>query len=279
MPHFVERWIKFLSLHWLLDLFKRRRISQVIPEKESNNTQANVARGSPRPGEETSKQGLNQPSQTSDSPQPKDPPAVAKPPSMKQETGLHDHRSLDSDQGTQYDGVAKLCANSVHNDSQKLVAEDSDEQSKHPNGGSMKPIERVDSFVPSNAPTEVDSSCQIRNKNLWDQAYRQAEENEETAKLVKAYEKVLSEMPGNGPKNADPTTTHWQEIGRLVKSDLQKTESLDVARKLVGGLAFIVNKVKSLGDVAVQANPIAALAWAGVSMVLGVRRLSSLSNQ
>jgi N-terminal domain of NWD NACHT-NTPase len=106
--------------------------------------------------------------------------------------------------------------------------------------------------------------CHEDNKELWDRAYLKIGKTD--PKLVEAYEDILSRVG----KDHLITGSKWEQMGNLVHSGLQEAESLKRARKLVGTAGMILTRVKSMGDAAVQANPIAALAWAGVCFVLEV---------
>jgi hypothetical protein len=113
--------------------------------------------------------------------------------------------------------------------------------------------------------------------NLWECAYQKARET--NPEVVKAYGKILSRISQGNSKvsnhaNAGSTSPDWRQVSKLVESGLKEAESLNTTRKLVGAVEFIFQSLKGLGDIAVQANPIAGLAWGGVCTLLGVCDMS-----
>jgi len=108
------------------------------------------------------------------------------------------------------------------------------------------------------------------NAELWDLAYQKVRKID--CGIVKAYEDQVSRLSQGGPNRAKAVNPGSFQVGELVQRGLEETDrSLKTAMKVTGAVLYIVKTVKNLGDVAVQANPIAALAWAGVSCALGVR--------
>jgi hypothetical protein len=120
---------------------------------------------------------------------------------------------------------------------------------------------------------------QIQPEQLWDRAYDELKADE--SKLVRAYEKVLSQeldkyalsvasgSQANTIEQIKPTIRRSQ-MGQLVKAGLKKTETETKMKQTIGKTMQVVRSAKDIVSFAVQACPQAALAWAGVCFALQI---------
>jgi hypothetical protein len=109
-------------------------------------------------------------------------------------------------------------------------------------------------------------------EQLWDQAYDDIKR--ENPKLMELYETILSHdlgrsngAEGNVIEQMDRKKRRSQ-MNRLLKTDLDKTEKLAKVEKNIGDAINIVLSIKDAIGSALQAVPIAALAWTGVCVAL-----------
>jgi hypothetical protein len=110
-------------------------------------------------------------------------------------------------------------------------------------------------------------------EQLWDQAYDDLKADEPT--LVELYETILSHeldssskgTKGNVIEQTDQPKRRSQ-MDRLLNTGLDKTKKLAKVEKNIGDAINIVLSVKEAIGSALQAVPIAALAWTGVCVAL-----------
>ena len=116
---------------------------------------------------------------------------------------------------------------------------------------------------------------------LWDEAYDDLKRDE--PKLLKYYEELLSRDLGdsqkgtaNGIEQTDRAKRRSQMDG-LLHRGLEKTAQLTEIENNIGVAVDVVLSVKETIGTALQAVPIAALAWTGICVALQAS-LSSLVN-
>lgn len=132
--------------------------------------------------------------------------------------------------------------------------------------------------LPTSTESETSPLPSIQER-LWNQAYDELKESE--AKLVKAYERILSaELDRNDSSFVVSESTEY-EIGKtreercrqmqqLVQGGLDRTQKqASIKRRIDEGLQA-VQSVRGIVDKAVQASPEAAVAWVGVCLGLEV---------
>jgi hypothetical protein len=134
----------------------------------------------------------------------------------------------------------------------------------------LAPITSRAQAIPS---VTVDPSPPSLPEQLWDQAYDDLKADEPT--LVELYETILSHEldssskgeKGNVIEQIDQPKRRSQ-MDRLLNTGLDKTKKLVKVEKNIGDAINIVLSVKDAIGSALQAVPIAALAWAGVCVAL-----------
>lgn len=132
------------------------------------------------------------------------------------------------------------------------------------------------------APSIADNSAASLPEHLWDRAYDELKDNETEVSLVQAYERILSrhlrerdpasngDMDANMIAQGNPGARRAQ-MNQLVTFGLAKIKR---ETKIKDGLDKGVQVILSAKDIissAIQTVPQAALAWAGVCVVLEVR--------
>lgn len=115
----------------------------------------------------------------------------------------------------------------------------------------------------------------IEPEQLWDQAYDDLKHD--NPKLIELYETILSPDLDNSSKGAKGNvieqkdrTKRRSQMESLLNTGLDKTEKLAKVEKNIGDAINIVLSVKEAIGSALQAVPIAALAWTGVCVALQV---------
>jgi hypothetical protein len=110
-------------------------------------------------------------------------------------------------------------------------------------------------------------------EQLWDQAYDDLKHDESESKLFDLYESILS-CRLDGSKGAKGNVIEQNRMKRRSQMDwllgkgLDKTAMLVHVEKNIGDAINIVLSVKEAIGSALQAVPIAALAWTGVCVAL-----------
>ena len=140
-------------------------------------------------------------------------------------------------------------------------------------------------LTPPRAYAKTKSSPARHPQDIWDQAYDSLQESD--AKLVEAYEKILSSRASaidSASETTEPQNTidrnpeaRREQMQKLIQDGLQKTNR---EAKIMQGIGKAANFVLSANDMistAIQAVPQAALAWTGVCFALQVRRLTDPS--
>lgn len=146
---------------------------------------------------------------------------------------------------------------------------------------------------PSLEPDAEDSACpevQVLGSisSLWDEAYEKLSTDENTVKVFESYEKILAnsgktEGSGSVDQVIDGKSKRQKHMDVLIKERTKEIESGAwkihfkghelAAKDFVQSVASIVEWGKGLVNAAVQASPPAALAWAGVCLLLPVSRI------
>ncbi len=135
----------------------------------------------------------------------------------------------------------------------------------------------------TNAQTSATEATDVQTKSdqLWDKAYDDLKYD--APDLFDLYEKILS-LDLGGSKDAqrniieqDPTQRRVQ-MNRLLDAGLEKTARLGSVEKNIGVAIQIVLSVKEVVGSALQAVPVAALAWTGVCVALQVSRPSTFDS-
>ncbi|KAL4893172.1 hypothetical protein BDV59DRAFT_207958 [Aspergillus ambiguus] len=156
------------------------------------------------------------------------------------------------------------------------------------NQGSMAPTTN-----PCPEPTEnqpignpdeqtADKPFRLEMKGLWKEAYEQLRQEPKGAKLLDAYENALLQRKDNGHDNpqADSNTDPDPRLQTVINSRLEKLEEGHQTKISIGGKEIsikdrarqVIDFIAGLKDfvtTAVSAEPHAALAWAGVLLLLG----------
>ncbi|KAH8807357.1 WD40-repeat-containing domain protein [Xylogone sp. PMI_703] len=142
----------------------------------------------------------------------------------------------------------------------------------------------VSSSLPANTPDEpptlhvppIESNTAIIStpEELWDRAYDNLKRNE--PRLLELYEKTLSGFldgsEGEAGRNIieqDPSKRLHQMYG-LLRAGLDKTAKLATTEKKISGAIDIILSVKTAISGALQAIPIAALAWTGICFTIQI---------
>lgn len=127
----------------------------------------------------------------------------------------------------------------------------------------------------------VDPTPPVLPEQLWDRAYDDLKDQERD--LVKLYETILSrELDGSSKEpeeNAIEQTDRAKrrsQMDHLLNTGLDKTKKLAKVEKNIGDTINIVLSVKEAIGSALQAVPIAALAWTGVCVALQVSSPSEI---
>jgi hypothetical protein len=149
------------------------------------------------------------------------------------------------------------------------------------NSGNQEPKPPTD----EGPPKEEDAPPKKISQNVWDRAYDELADADDTKDLVEAYAKVIPETLK--PEDAEKSTENGNEkavaemrnpnrrrelmqgaveAGMKKISNAKSTKALDAAGKVSG---FIL-KLKEPIDLAISTNPQAALPWAGVCIGLQV---------
>lgn len=154
---------------------------------------------------------------------------------------------------------------------------------------SSKPPRSSTAAVEAEAePTEQQYKSVSKSQDLWNAAYDSLAQNEDTAKLVRAYIKTLTTVLK--PKLSDVEVSanmndrnKRQDLMReLVEDGQAKISKTSTITNGVSAVAQFIVSVKGLVDAAVQNIPQAALPWAGVciglqvSIIQGIRRFQRL---
>lgn len=114
---------------------------------------------------------------------------------------------------------------------------------------------------------------------LWDRAYNELKKEE--AKLVDAYEKILSRQLQYDPNSTEPesqpniiaqnNSDRRRQMTQLVNAGLAKTEREAKVKEGCSEVVDVILSVKNIISTAIQAVPQAALAWTGICIALEVR--------
>jgi hypothetical protein len=119
----------------------------------------------------------------------------------------------------------------------------------------------------------VDPTALSGPEQLWDRAYDDLKADE--PKLLKLYETILSRELDDSSKEAKENVIEQRDSVKrrsqmdcLLNAGLDKTQKLAKVEKNIGDAINIVLSVKEAIGSALQAVPIAALAWAGVCVAL-----------
>ena len=107
---------------------------------------------------------------------------------------------------------------------------------------------------------------------MWDKAYDRARDDER--ELVGCYEKILSLELGDPAADPKPiptnATARRQHMDRLLDAGLKRTERFAKANEDINNVLEIILSVKgAVGDV-LKPVPVAAVAWAGITVALDV---------
>ncbi|KAH8800439.1 WD40-repeat-containing domain protein [Xylogone sp. PMI_703] len=116
------------------------------------------------------------------------------------------------------------------------------------------------------------------SKRLWNTAYDQLKQQE--PKLVKEYEKILSQKLENGDLKGPQLhensieqvdiNKRWSQMEQLARASLKKTERENEVKQVVNAALRGVTSLNALIETALQAIPQAALAWTGVCFAIQV---------
>jgi N-terminal domain of NWD NACHT-NTPase len=129
------------------------------------------------------------------------------------------------------------------------------------------------------------------SQRLWNAAYDNLENEEDTAKLVRAYVKVLTTVLLGPDKSRGSSASGADEVSTELKDPAKRQEHMkklfdegqarvSTAWKIKAGMgevAQFILSAKAMIDVAINALPQAALPWAGVCVGLLVSNHSSIS--
>jgi N-terminal domain of NWD NACHT-NTPase len=134
--------------------------------------------------------------------------------------------------------------------------------------------ERKDDGNRQNSPAREATSTQKETaittlpEQLWEQAYDDLKHDE--PKLFELYETILSrDLEGvKGNVIEQNRTKRRSQMDRLLNTGLDKTARLVHVETNIGAVINITLSVKEAVDSALQAVPIAAVAWTGVCVAL-----------
>ncbi|KAJ5664302.1 hypothetical protein N7507_005033 [Penicillium longicatenatum] len=158
------------------------------------------------------------------------------------------------------------------------IAGGSDTQTRKPPGDAEAPKEKDD------APAKAeDASTENISQHVWDRAFDELADADDTKGLVEAYLKVIPEAtkPDDAPKD---TKSGNEEAAAAMKDPARRRELLEKfvragkekffeskstkASNFAGKASNFILKLKEPIDTAVSTNPQAALPWAGVCIGL-----------
>jgi hypothetical protein len=134
---------------------------------------------------------------------------------------------------------------------------------------------------PSNAPEAKTSPGLSTSQIIWNRAYDELAKDERTSDLVEGYMRIIrratdpdgavNEAVGDDllPDMNDPIRIQAM-LKDAIKAGQAKIAKVGKAMNVVGNVVDLVNRFKGVIDVAVKANPQAALPWAGVCIGLQV---------
>lgn len=140
-------------------------------------------------------------------------------------------------------------------------------------------------LAPARTHAKTKRSSARGPEDIWDQAYDSLREDD--AKLVDAYEKILSSRPSaidSASEATEPQNTidrtpeaRREQMHKLIQDGLQKTNREAKIIQGIGEAAQFVLSANDMISTALQAVPQAALAWTGVCLALQVSRLTDPS--
>jgi hypothetical protein len=118
----------------------------------------------------------------------------------------------------------------------------------------------------------VDTWLPNLQERLWNQAYDELKANE--PKAVDAYETILSNRlrPKESPENEIGKTPdeRRRQMQQLVRNGLEHTRKEASIKQAIGEGLDVVQYVKEIAGMAIQAVPQAGVAWAGICIYLEV---------
>ncbi|KAK3947359.1 hypothetical protein QBC32DRAFT_328628 [Pseudoneurospora amorphoporcata] len=136
--------------------------------------------------------------------------------------------------------------------------------------------------APATNPTNTETSASADDTTtslpvrFWEDAYNELKQEE--AKLVDAYEKILSRQLQNGSNSmvlesqpniiAQNNSDRRRQMTQLINAGLAKTEREAKVKESCGEVVDVVLSVKNIISAAIQAAPQAALAWTGICTAL-----------
>ena len=113
---------------------------------------------------------------------------------------------------------------------------------------------------------------------VWSEAYHDVKKDEPG--IVDAYEKILSGQLVSGtlaievegcPENIIKTTTERQiHLKKLIEDGQTRTECLATVKGKVNDVIEPFNRLRSIISLAVKNDPVASIAWVGITAVLDV---------
>ncbi len=128
---------------------------------------------------------------------------------------------------------------------------------------------------PAADPTSQKIPSPPTSQKLWNTAYDSLESGGDSAKLVRAYIKILTtELATDADADADASIEDPAErqryMRKLVHDGQVKVAAAAKITKGLGEVAHFVRSAKGMIDLAIQNIPQAALPWAGVCIGLQV---------
>ncbi|KAK3949442.1 hypothetical protein QBC32DRAFT_266734 [Pseudoneurospora amorphoporcata] len=136
--------------------------------------------------------------------------------------------------------------------------------------------------APATNPTNTETSASADDTTtslpvrFWEDAYNELKQEE--AKLVDAYEKILSRQLQNGSNSmvlesqpniiAQNNSDRRRQMTQLINAGLAKTEREAKVKESCGEVVDVVLSTKNIISAAIQTVPQAALAWTGICIAL-----------
>jgi hypothetical protein len=130
------------------------------------------------------------------------------------------------------------------------------------------PPATTNSPAPEATSAQKETAITTPPEQLWDHAYDVLKPDE--PKLFELYETILSRDLNSSEENIieQNRTNRRSQMDRLLNTGLDKTARLVHVEKSIGDAVKIVLSVKEAVGSALQAVPIAAVAWTGVCVAL-----------
>ena len=148
---------------------------------------------------------------------------------------------------------------------------------QHPSGASTSLA--TSTSVKANSHDPLGNSAFV-HRDLWDEAYKVLRNDKQKSALLDRYERVLSTGEASKPLGPIGTRSREAQLAMVIDTRLEEVKTATLKYN-VGGREIVVDEVvhgivqkiitaKDFISTAVSSEPHAALAWAGVCIILPV---------